>query len=63
MLADPVTLAIVLGTLVIFLQTKFHFRVTRKGGRVDFELDVSRAAASQETITEVVKAVSGVAVK
>jgi hypothetical protein len=60
MFADPVTAAVVLGTLVAFLQTKVHASVTRKDGRIQFEFGLTKNATSDETIASVVEAVKAV---
>ena len=57
MFADPVTAAIVLAVLVAFLQTKFDLKVSRKSGKVDVELKVSKQSTSDETVAKVLDAV------
>jgi hypothetical protein len=57
MVVDPITIAVVLVGLVAFLQTKFSLKVRRKAGKVDVDFSISKDAASQETIKQVVSAV------
>lgn len=61
MVVDPITVAVVLVGLVAFLQTKFRLKVRRVGGKTDIEFAISKDAASDETIKEVLTAVGGVA--
>jgi hypothetical protein len=59
MVVDPVTIAVVLAGLVAFLQTKFSLKVRRVDGKLDVEFTLSKEAASDETIKEVITAVGG----
>jgi hypothetical protein len=61
MVVDPITVAVVLAGLVAFLQTKFSLKVRRVGGKTDIELTISKDAASDETIKEVLTTVGEVA--
>jgi hypothetical protein len=63
MFVDPITAAVVLGALVIFLQTKFDAKISRKDGRTEFHLAVKREAASDELVGKVIDAVRGVVVR
>ena len=59
MVVDPITIGVVLAVLVAFLQTKFSLRVRKTGGKVDVEFSISKDAASEDTINQVISAVGG----
>lgn len=63
MFVDPVTAAVVLGALVIFLQTKFDAKLSRRDGKTDFHVAVKREAASDELVGKVIAAVRAVVVR
>jgi hypothetical protein len=50
--------AIVLGTLITWLQTKFKLRVARKDGRTDFTLDIEKQAADSSLVQDTVQSVA-----
>jgi hypothetical protein len=52
--------AVILGALITLLQTKFRFRVSRKGGQTEFDLTVAKDAADPAMIQQTVQAVTRV---
>ena len=57
MFVDPVSAAVVLGALVVFLQTKFDAEFSRKDGKASFEVVVKREAASDKVVEKVIDSV------
>ncbi|HLG64181.1 MAG TPA: hypothetical protein VKY19_19710 [Ktedonosporobacter sp.] len=49
--------AIILGTLITWLQTKIKLKVSRKDGKTDFEFEMDKDKTDPETIKEVAKAI------
>ena len=49
--------AIVLGVLITWLQTKVHLKVSRKGGKAEFEFELKKDASSDTLIKTVAKTV------
>ena len=60
MFVDPVSAAVVLGALVVFLQTKFDAEFSRKDGKASFEVAVKREAASDKVVEKVIDSVRNV---
>ena len=49
--------AIVLGVVITWLQTKVHLKVSRKGGKAEFEFELKKDAPSDTLIKTVAKTV------
>ncbi|HZO71411.1 MAG TPA: hypothetical protein VFB60_04360 [Ktedonobacteraceae bacterium] len=49
--------AIILGTLITWLQTKIKLKVNRKDGKTDIEFEMEKDKTDPETIKEVAKAI------
>ena len=60
MFVDPVSAAVVLGALVVFLQTKFDAEFSRKDGKASFKVVVKREAASDKVVEKVIDSVRNV---
>ena len=51
--------AIILGTLISWLQTRVKLRVSRKNGKLDFDFEIEKDTTDPETLKEVAKAIIG----
>lgn len=60
MFVDPLSAAVVLGALVVFLQTKFDAEFSRKDGKASFKVVVKREAASDKVVEKVIDSVRNV---